>query len=1108
MNDRSPSPDQDCRALPSVRPGAGGAGLSALHCVALLVTLVALFALGRQHYPSFHLLVELAGVVLALAVFSLIWNIRHTAPQPLFLVLGFACLPIAVLDLLHILSFLGMHAVAGSGTDLQIRFWIAARFVEASAFVAAALAAGRNSAPRPRLLLAAFGVPGLLLALAIHPLGVFPAAYVEGRGLTLWSFAAIAATCAAFVVAAVSLLRRDEVLSRPLMGLLLAAIAAKVVSGASVAFYADVHGLPNILGHLFKLLSIFLLYRVLVEGALRTPYVSLFHDLSRSREDLRRQLEESRNAALEREKLLTSLSAQQKLAEQRAREAEEGVRILNTLMEYIPEGIVIADARGRIKMVSRFGLGLTGHRGLDDMKRYPAGNHAEGWGVYRSDSDKAVGVDELPVVRTVRENRVIANEEWLLRRPDGTEVTVLATAGPILDREGEVVGGIAAWRDISLRKQMLEDLRTAKEAAEAANRTKSEFLANMSHEIRTPMNAIIGMTDLTLDTQLTREQREYLTMVQSSADSLLRIINEILDFSKIEAGFLDFEEAELNPREIVEKTMETLAVRAHQKGLELACRISPELPDVLLGDAGRLRQVLINLAGNAVKFTDAGEVVVTVDIVPEDRHACDAYRVRFAVRDTGPGIPEERLDTLFESFAQADSSASRRYGGTGLGLTISRRIVEAMGGDIAVHSVFGQGSTFTFTVPLRRATPGAPQPDPVGDELDLRGMMVLVIDDNETNRRILWEMLTAWGMEVVLARGGEQGLKALESARRRNLAFQLLLIDSDMPELDGFAVAEIIRSDQALKERAVMMVNADDVRSAARRCRRLGIGRYLVKPLKKSPLFNAILETLNRRKGPKTEVAEAHAERRRVAAPGRPLRILLAEDNPINQRLAIVLLEKKGWRVRAVPTGAAVLTALRDEAFDLVLMDVQMPEMDGFEATRRLRAMEEQSGAHLPVIGLTAHAMKGDRENCLAAGMDDYVPKPIRPEVLYEAIEKIVAERGIDLSAPAPTDVSDALKAVHGDRAFLKELADQLVRDLPWQLGELREALQLGDPKRLERQAHSLKSVVGIFGAHGAARLAAEMERLAEVGEMMHVPPVLEKFEAEMQRVAEDLCAL
>jgi PAS domain S-box-containing protein len=580
-----------------------------------------------------------------------------------------------------------------------------------------------------------------------------------------------------------------------------------------------------------------------------------------------------------------------------------------------------------------------------------------------------------------------------LRKKDGGDIIVEMNVRVVRDPEGAVRYFEGFVNDVTERQRVHMALQQAKEAAEAANQAKSQFLANMSHDIRTPMNGIIGMTGLVLDSNLSDEQREYLTVVKASADSLLRLLDDILDFAKIEARKLDLEPLEFRLRENLHHTLQALAVRAHTKGLELAGRIAPGVPDRLIGDSARLRQVLVNLLGNAIKFTERGEIIVEVEeagpggsLPSSSPH--DAVRLHFTVRDTGVGIAPEKQESIFAPFVQADNSTTRHYGGTGLGLAISAQLVALMGGRIWVDSRPEQGSTFHFTVEFNRADDQGP--DVIPPELSqLQNIPVLIVDDNATHGQILVEMLTQWHCRPVAVGSAQAAIKTLVDAQHAGEAFGLTLIDAQMPEMDGFALIEWLAEHALPTGSVVMMVTPASQHGPASRLRELGIAAAVTKPVSPSSLLGAITTALDHRA---TAPAGAAAARQSPAGKPQPaLRILLAEDNMVNQKLAMRILEKQGHTVVAVKTGNEAVALWKRQPFDIILMDVQMPEMDGFEATSIIREAERLNGGHIPIIALTAHAMAGDRQRCLTAGMDDYISKPIQVQNAFEVIASVCA---------------------------------------------------------------------------------------------------------------------
>jgi two-component system sensor histidine kinase/response regulator len=666
--------------------------------------------------------------------------------------------------------------------------------------------------------------------------------------------------------------------------------------------------------------------------------------------------------------------------------------------------------------------------------------------------------------------------------------------------------------DVSKRKREEREKEEARAAAEEGSRAKGEFLANMSHEIRTPLNGVIGMTDLALETELTREQRDYLETVKLSADSLLGVINGILDFSKIEAGKVELEQADFELRECMEATLKTLALRADEKGLELLCDFAAEVPDMVKGDAGRLRQILVNLVGNAIKFTNKGEVALKVQ--PE-REEGNRVTLHFEVSDTGIGIAPDKLDSIFESFAQADTSTTREYGGTGLGLTISKRLIELMGGTIWIESVLGVGSQFHFTIQLDRSEFKPGEDNVMAPPEMLAGVRVLVIDDNRTNRRILEGLLRSWGMEPTVVSGAEDALAVLDGCREPSHSFRLIVTDMHMPKMDGFGLVERIKQRGGPATATIMMLTSAGHRGDAARCQQLGIAAYLLKPVRKVELREAIAKLLGAKEQIPSSTMITRDSLKEERDPGQSLDILLAEDNIVNQKLAVRLLEKRGHKVMVAGNGREALAALDQRPYDLVLMDVQMPELGGIEATIMLREKEKLTGSHQFIVAMTALVMKNDRERCLAAGMDGYLAKPIRPQELDEALDACMAKRGISSKEVSRTEVSDhsvnadeLLERLDGDRTFLAELTDLFRADYPRQIHLIREAIQQNDAPGVKQASHALKGALSNLAASQAREIAANLERLGASGNLAPATIVLGDLEKEITRAVESLDAL
>jgi len=788
-------------------------------------------------------------------------------------------------------------------------------------------------------------------------------------------------------------------------------------------------------------------------------------------------------------------------------ELDQERQLLNALMANTPDSIFFKDAEGRFIRISRAYAKLAG---LNDPGDAVGKTDAE---LFHIDYALRAREDEQNVMRSGR-SLVDKEEEWAW--PDGRRTWVSTTKAPLRNYRGEIVGCFGISRDITNRKLAEEAQREAREAAEAANQAKSDFLANMSHEIRTPLNAIIGMTELVLDSELSPLQQDYLQTVLASGETLLGIINQILDFSKIEARKVELEQVPFNLREALGDTLKSLAFQAHGKTLELAWSVAPEVPEMLVGDPTRFNQIIVNLVGNAIKFTSEGEVVLRVEseTLPADPGGASPGRVRLHVRvsDTGIGIPAHQRNTIFSAFEQADSSTTRRFGGTGLGLSISSRLAALMGGRIWVESEPQRGSTFHVEVVLRVGDQPAPTREERAERL--AGRRVLVVDDNATNRLILAENLRAWRMVVTPFDSAASALEYLQQHASGPDRPELLITDHHMPDVDGVQLLEAIRTQPEWKSLPAILLTSGNTHFELPRLRELNAQGRLLKPVKQSELQATILHALG-------ETGPHPAPASDTQSPPIPrLQILLVEDGWANQKLAAGLLTRWGHEVIIANNGQEAVRLVQNShsLFDLVLMDVQMPVMDGLEATRRIRQMEQGFTRHLPILAMTAHVKAGDEQLCLDAGMDGYLSKPIRKEQLAQSIDRIIAARAAANSPPpaadlAPEeaaaepewDLATAMEAVDGDEGLLRDVIGVFLEEYPNLLRDVETALARHEAIGVQRGAHTIKGSTRIFGSPRVAAIAADVEQAGREGRLADAGQMLPSLQAAVARLAEAL---
>ena len=789
---------------------------------------------------------------------------------------------------------------------------------------------------------------------------------------------------------------------------------------------------------------------------------------------------------------------QRKIAEAAMRESEEKYR---TIIESIEDGYYEFDTQGILTFCNSSLVKVLEQPPNDIIGKDIHSILTQENGRVLMQAFKAISDDEI-----AQPNEL----DWSFKKMDGSEGYFETTLSLIRDPNGDIMGFRGFLRDITRRK-LAEAMYQEKLAAEAASRSKSEFLANMSHEIRTPLNSIIGLIELSLDSDLAPEQREDLTVVISAAYALLSLINDILDFSKIEAGKLELEAIPFNLKEFLGESLRIVAAKAHEKKLELAYRVDPDVPETVVGDPARVRQIVLNLIGNAIKFTDKGEIILTVG--PESSGQ-DPYHLAFSVRDTGIGIPNKKQESIFGAFAQADGSTTRKYGGTGLGLAVSKQLVTLMDGRIWIESPVssgqisfgkddvGPGSAFHFTAHFSQPVTDSKSTTRKAD-IGISAVKGLVVDDNLSNLEIIMEMMESWHVSPTGTTAPGKAKDILLEAQASGKPFGLVLIDSDMPESDGFSLARWIRGQEKLDCKIILMITSLRDRRQVD-MQDLNISSFIAKPVRPSDLLDAIIRAVA--KTVPDQEKEAPARKSAQDQQMRPLKILVAEDTPFNQKFITRLLGRWGHTAVIVGDGRKAVAAVTENRYDLILMDVQMPEMDGFEATAKIREHEDKKGEHTPIIAMTAHAMKGDRERCLDAGMDDYVPKPISSEALLNAIRMLVPEHpgpnkeeSIVIENTQPAFDRDALlKAFDNDWDFLKEVIDMFIEDYPGMLKSIHDAVQAGDAPALQRTAHALKGMLGNFQVESVTKKAYNLEKMGAEGNLEQAADIYAQLSTEL----------